>query len=595
MPILHILSGPGAGRIFEFSQPDVLLGRDPGCDFSLPSRTVSRQHARIRRGADAWYLEDLRSVNGTVVNGRRVTGLVRLEDNDRIRIHDIVLAFYLRLPATPARMNEAGEFLHESSGKSGGVLGGAWRATPVEISGPTSYRDSWLDRGRTEPAGSEKDSTPVELESGTVVTKLDPRAYAAGKLDANADVKLRALLEIARSLGSSLDCDVVLGRILDSLFRIFPQSDRGYILLADDPNGPIRTSAAQHRGNPGDTISPIDSSLARRVIADGVAFLSGERASDEADEAMVFEEPRSVMCAPLISPSHSPLGVIQIESIEPNQRFTRQDLDVLASVAFLAGQAVENSRLHQIQLDLESRRRQMDLAASVQTRFLPQEPARLAGYEFHHHYRAADFVAGDYFDYIELPDGRLAFAQGDVCGKGMAAALLMAHLCSDVRSCLLATSQPAAALKRLNRHITRQLPQGSFITLLLGVIDPQQHTLTLVNAAHMPPLRRSASGEVSVLGAEQARPPLGAAPQIEYIECVVPLAPGDLVLCYTDGVSDAQNREGASYGVESIERVLRSNGPSAKDTVQAVINDLSRFVKDHPQTDDICLICLRRL
>jgi serine phosphatase RsbU (regulator of sigma subunit) len=584
MPILHVLSGPGAGRVFEFSQPEIVVGRDPHCDFTLSSRTVSRQHAAIRRRADAWYLEDLRSVNGTVVNGRRVTGPARLEDNDRVRIHDIVMAFYMRLPCAPL---DGDDMTSVSASES----------APSEASGPTGRGDSWLERARTEFSsnGAVREATSAELDSGTVVTKLDSRSYAPGNLEANADVKLRAVLEIARTLGSSLDCDVVLGRILESLFRIFPQSNRGYILLADDPTGPIRTSAARHQGNPSDTISPIDSSLARRVMADGVAFVSGERAADEADEAMVFDEPRSVMCAPLVSPSHAPLGVIQIESLEPNYHYSRQDLDVLASVAFLAGQAVENSRLHRVQLDLESRRRQMDLAASVQSRFLPQDPPRLEGYEFQHHYRAADYVAGDYFDYIELPDGRLAFAQGDVCGKGMAAALLMAHLCSDVRSCLLATSQPAAAVNRLNKRLSRQLPPGSFITLVLGVIDPRAHTLTLVNAAHMPPLRReAATGDVAPLGAEYARPPLGIDSKTKYMECVVPLAPGDAVVFYTDGVSDAQNRAGASYGTESLERILRSHGGSARQLMGAVITDISGFVQDQPQTDDICLICCRR-
>ena len=602
MPILHILSGPGAGRAFEFSQPAILIGRDTACDFALTSRTVSRQHARIRRGDGDWLLEDLRSVNGTVLNGHRIGEPVRLADNDRIRIHDIVMAFHLQRPqiydeevAAPYQFPDSDVIEADGSGDRAG------------------HYDSWLPRGRTVSAGSSDSSTSSlspsslspgalagggaagELESGTVVTKLDSRVFAPDRLDVNADVKLRALLEIARSLGSSLECDIVLGRILDSLFRVFPQAHRGYVLLADDPAGPIRTGAARHRGNPGDTISPIDSTLARRVMADGVAFCSGERADEEADEVMIFDDSRSVMCAPLVSPNHAALGVVQIESVEPNHRFRHQDLDVLASVAFLAGQAVENSRLHRMQLDLESRRRQMDLAANVQQRFLPQEPPKLAGYDFCHHYRAADFVAGDYFDYIELPDGRLAFAQGDVCGKGMAAALLMAHLCSDVRSSLLATSQPAAAMGRLNKHLARTLPPGSFVTLVLGVIDPRDHSLTLVNAAHMPPLRRSAAGEVGQLGAEEARLPLGADSDTEYVECVVELAPGDMIVCYTDGVSDAQNRAGQFYGADTIERLVKAGAENASSLLRCIIDDVSKFVAEQPQTDDVCLICWRRV
>ena len=256
------------------------------------------------------------------------------------------------------------------------------------------------------------------------------------------------MLEINRNLGSSLDLDEVLPRILESLFRIFPQADRGYILLATDRDGELEARAIKDRrddaGEP-ITLNPVSHTIAQRVIQEGKAILSEDVAADtrfDVSESVLDIPVRSVMCAPMIGPSRKPLGVIHIYTEDPSRQFGEADTEVLVGVAMLAGQAIEHAHSHAALLELDRRERELATARQVQLHFLPKHRPDVEGYDFFHYYHPADGVAGDYFDYIRLPDDRLAVTMADVAGKGMSAALLMARFCSDVRYCLARHHRP---------------------------------------------------------------------------------------------------------------------------------------------------------
>ena len=301
-----------------------------------------------------------------------------------------------------------------------------------------------------------------------------------------AQMKLRAVLEITRNLGQSLAVDVFLKSILDTLFQIFPQAARGYILLAE-PDGRLKPRAVKldrGDGNESLTLGPISQSVAQRVMTEGKAILSTDAKPGDADrDASVLEDPvSSMISAPLMGPSQKPLGLIHIDTSDPIRQFSAEDLDVLASAAAVAGHAVEHARLHETAMKLDRREREMAMAHHVQLHFLPQQPPDLPGYRFFSFYRAAEDVGGDYFGYIPMADGRLAIALADVSGKGVSAALLMARLCAEVRYCLAVTQTPVEAIARLNREFSGPALGDMFITFLMGVLDPRDNTLTLVNA-----------------------------------------------------------------------------------------------------------------
>jgi serine phosphatase RsbU (regulator of sigma subunit) len=240
-------------------------------------------------------------------------------------------------------------------------------------------------------------------------------------------------------------------------------------------------------------------------------------------------------------------------------------------------------------------RRELDFAMQVQLGFLPSQPPVVAGYEFFDHYEAAQRVGGDYFDYVELPDGRVAVTVGDVAGKGVPAALLMARLFSSARYQLLTRPTPAEALSALNAEIARTALGHRFITCLFVVVDPKAQTVTVANAGHMAPLIRTTDGKVAPLGQKESGMPIGIARDQDFEEVSRKFAPGDLLLMYTDGVTEAMNDENDLYGRERLVKLMQSGPGSIRDLVETVVTDVARFSGDRPQRDDICLVGFRRL
>ena len=415
-----------------------------------------------------------------------------------------------------------------------------------------------------------------------------------------AQAKLRAVLEITRNLGKSLAVDEFLRNILETMFEIFPQADRGYIMLADEATGRLVPRAVKRgRIEPSDslTLGPISQSIAQRVMTEGKAILSTDKATaDSEHESSVLAGPvSSMISAPLMGPSHKPLGIIHIDTRDPLRQFSEEDLDVLISMATVAGQAVEHARMHEDSVRLDRRRRELAMAQQVQLHFLPQKSPDVPGYRFFSFYRAAEDVGGDYFGYVPLADGRLAIALGDVSGKGVSAALLMARLCAEVRLCLVASKTPTEAICRLNREFAGPTLGDMFITFLLATLDPNDNTLTLLNAGHIPPqLRRGSSGTVQQLGVLEAGPPLGYDAEQEYAACSVTLEPDDMVVMYTDGISEASDPNGNFYGIKGVYNLVARGAPNAEALGRRLMLDVERFTEGTRQSDDICMVCFAR-
>ena len=548
MPTLRILSGVNAGQTFEVHDKETLLGRDTFCDVTLPSRTVSRQHARLIKDAEQFFVEDLQSVNGTRVNNQRVKGRTPINDQDCIGIHDIVIRLELKAANQDA----------------------VQRGTPVIAS-----------------------TESLDLVTDDSDSSLVPFAGEESDERDSSLVKLRAVIELTKNLGSSLSLDEVLPGILDCLFEIFPQASRGYILQREHGQDVLSPIALKHRTDESDTISLLSGKIVARVMQEGTAFLSGDATTDsrlESDaESVLDEDVRSVMCAPLIGPSQKSLGVIHIETSDPRKPFVQRDLDMLISVGNLAGRAAEAAQMHEAILALDRQKRELRMARDVQLHFLPAQRPQVAGYQFFDYYHAADQMGGDYYDYVELPDGRWALVVGDVSGKGLPAAMLMARLCSEVRYCLLATDTAAAAVKMLNRQLHKQLAGDRFVTLFLCVLDPAQHSAVMVNAGHLPPFVRNGS-EVDELGTDEVCLPLGVEQDAAYLQFDVGIAAGSVVLAYTDGVSEAMNNAGKTYGATRIRDVASRTNPNPVHIGQALIADVQSFVDGAPQSDDICVL-----
>jgi phosphoserine phosphatase RsbU/P len=301
-----------------------------------------------------------------------------------------------------------------------------------------------------------------------------------------------------------------------------------------------------------------------------------------------------MMCAPLMGSSGEALGVIQIDTLDQRNRFNRDDLDVLASVACQAGIAVENAGLHEAAVRQQALARELSVAHQVQRGFLPRVAPEIGGYDFFQFYEPAHELGGDYYDYVFLPGGRLGVVLADVSGKGIAASLLMARLSAETRFFLASEPTPGAAMGRLNRVFCDSSWDDRFVTMVVCVLDPARQEMTVVNAGHMAPLLRTASGTVEPVAENETRLPLGVDESTEYPQHTRRLAPGDCFALFTDGITEAMNRKGHLYGQQRLLSCLGRAAAAVADLGPAILGDVKSFVGDRSQSDDMCLVCFGR-
>jgi phosphoserine phosphatase RsbU/P len=532
---MAVLREVNDGREYPLRGKITVVGRDPACDIVVATPRTSARHAMLVRTGDTWSVEDLDSVNGTYVNGRRIHERTPLHPGDRLELHGLTATF------------------HPDAGDAGDATDTTQAARPPAI------------------------QASLDLTSGLRV-EVDPAT------------KLRALLEITRNLGGTLDLQQVLPKILESLFTLFPQADRGFVLLRDPDTGQLVPRAVHERRDEGGGRRAYSQTIVNHALVSGQAVLSADTGADQRfdpSQSIRMLQIRSTMCVPLLGQAGARLGVIEIDTKDRLHPFRAEDLHVLASAATQAARAVELAGWHREQRDLEA-------ATRIQKSFLPSERPQLPGLQFFDHYVPARHVGGDYYDYVRLPGDRLAVAIGDVSGKGVSAALLMARLSAAARFALATAPTLAQAVRELNTTLIRPGTEDQFVTFLVLVLDLAHWSITLVNAGHLPPLLGRAAGQaVEEVGEPAAGLPLGVLDR-PYEEVTVPLAPGDLVLLYTDGVTEARSPTGELYGMSRLRAAAQTAPPQAESLGTAVLADVQRFAAGRPPGDDVTLVCFGR-
>jgi serine phosphatase RsbU (regulator of sigma subunit)/pSer/pThr/pTyr-binding forkhead associated (FHA) protein len=521
-----------------------LIGREAGCDIAVADNQISSRHAIVVNEGGRHSIEDLRSLNGTLVNGKPIAGRMPLAPGDRLEFPGLIVTFH-DVSATGA------------SGRTAVVIAPSRPANPADI-----------------------------VEQPSVVTSLDVGARARPEVAPEA--KLRAMIEITDALGTTLALDKVLPRILESLFTIFPKATRGFILLRDRNTGKLVPKAVHLHD---DTAAPprLSMTVVDQAVATGKAILTVDAGRDvrfNASESIRHLKLQSIMCVPMVSPTGDVVGVIQIDTVDSTGIFGQEDLDVLLSASMQAARAIELARLHEELRDLEAANR-------IQHSFLPDGPPHAPGLAFYDHYSPARQVGGDYYDYIPLPGNRLAVTLGDVAGKGIAAALQMARLSAAARFCLATTPSVPDAVWKLNRDLARTFGDDRFASFLVAVIDLAQFGVTLVNAGHIPPLRCRPGKAPEPIGEENAGLPL-AGIDWTYKATTLTLEPGEAFIFYTDGVSEARNPEGELYGPDRLHTVVRQNAGSVEAMGSAILADVKRFAAGRPPCDDLTLVCFGR-
>lgn len=575
MAVLNIIRGQANQPFFSIVRESTIMGRHPECQIVLENVAISRQHAQVLESHGTYFLEDLRSRNGTFLNESLLEGRKELKDGDLIRICDTTIRFDLHSSASNLNLQVFESPVCDVTSK-------------VEFDTIDDSRVFILPDAFAEP----------EFESSSTIRRKTeyPRSDDS-RVIAQPEVKLRGILEIAKALGGQLQVDTVLPKLLSTLFNIFPVADQGFVLLKDTDSEKLKVKATHVRtGKQVDAVA-VSMTIVRYAMKTGESILSGNILDDSRFRTVTSLARlgfRSMMCVPLLNEEDMPLGVIQVVSRSETHSFDENDLDLLQSLAMQASLAIRNARLHEEALERRALERDLEFATQVQLGFLPKSRPKVPGYDFADYYEAAMQVGGDYFDYIPLPDGRLALAIGDVAGKGMPASLLMARLYSSTRLQLLTNSTLAQAINRLNAEIASSGLGHRFITFLCMVLNPATHSLSVVNAGHLCPVLRSKTGNISSFGHERASLPLGIVPDQKYEEMTLTLAPGDSVIAFTDGATEAMNKARQIYGRAKLEALISSSHGTLEETLQRITADVNEHNANLTTRDDLCLIGMQR-
>jgi serine phosphatase RsbU (regulator of sigma subunit)/pSer/pThr/pTyr-binding forkhead associated (FHA) protein len=553
MASLLIEKGLNQGQHMQLSEEKTILGRNPDCQVVIPVTSVSREHAAIFRMGSGFHIEDLQSRNGTFVNDEAIAARTKLKNGDKIRICDFQATFTEQL--------EHGATVDEDA-----------------------------DEDVEEPPSST-----------TIEAKLSHSSSV--RLETQPAEKLTALLEITNNLSKTLKLDPLLPKIGENLFQLFRQADRCFIILAEDTGKEgqprLLPKLVKARRPQDETNARFSKTIVRACIDTAEAVLLDDAGSQmPTSQSVVDFRIRSVMCTPLVATDGKAFGVIQLDTQDRSKKFTQEDLRLLWGVARQASIAMENARLHETSLQQELTRRDLELARKVQLSFMPKNVPVVEGYEFFAFYEPAKEVGGDYYNFIPIGGGRLAMLLGDVAGKGVPAALMVAKLASDARFCLAFEQDTAVAITNINAAIFENASETDrFVTLSAAVLDPTSHVVTLVSAGHPSPLwYHKATGALEeCVPKKMAGLPLGIMETCEYASCQVQLEPGDCLLIYSDGVPDSRNLKDQELTFNGMKAALKAGGPHTPKTLgERLVRAVHQHAAGRSPHDDVTLVCFGR-
>lgn len=301
---------------------------------------------------------------------------------------------------------------------------------------------------------------------------------------------------------------------------------------------------------------------------------------------------RSLACVPMMIKSEL-TGVLTIYNKKDASGFQEDDQRLLAIIAAQSAQVVENARLNEREKQLLKMQEELRLAVQIQTELLPKEPPHLPGYDIAGRTIPAQSVGGDYFDFIALDDGRLALALGDVTGKGLPAALLMANLQATLRAQTLAGPTVRESVERANRLLYQSTSPEKFATLFFAFLDPVGHTIAYCNAGHEHPWLLGRDGSVRRL--DRGGVALAMFEGFPFDEDRIELHEGDLLVVASDGISEAMDAGMAQFGDERLGAVVREHRDrTAAEIVDTIVAAVRTHSGSAPQTDDMTLLALKR-
>jgi len=405
--------------------------------------------------------------------------------------------------------------------------------------------------------------------------------------------KLRMLLDITSKISRSLDLQEVLNLVMDTLDSLIPYDAAGIFVLQCVGDEPCTFKAEAVRGYDIDELSELHLKLGEGFIG-SVAVTGKPIISHDVREDPVYvnarDRTRSEMVAPIIS-NDEVIGVFDLESDELNA-YSDDDLQVLTLLASQVAIIIEKVMLHEQLIEKKRLQGQLEVARQVQLELLPPNDPELPGFDISAYNFPTEEVSGDYYDWVRIYDDQIGLVIADVAGKGIPAALLMVFLRASLRAATHIGYATHISMAKVNFLLWESIERNQFITAFYGILDSSNRTLHYSNAGHNPPLLIDAQGVARFI--EWGEQPLGMFRDTRYHEHYHTFRPGDILVLYTDGVTEALSPSGEEFGRDRLTTAVKSGSTlSARELIASMQRDVLQWTDGVGLTDDATFFVIK--
>lgn len=534
-PIRLTVTQPNLAPIQVDTQgPLITLGRATECTVPIKDRYLSRRHAEIVLVSGAWVVRDLGSVNGTMLNGTRVNGTLPLRPGDRITLGDSEVVF-----------------------------------------------------------------EPEDTSSQSKIIALDSQAHAK-----NLAIPLRQVVEdttrtnilsmLAMQFIEDRSMEQLFDFILDRVMELLQPSRAALALL-----GPDKVSFVNVLLRRSSNLEALDLLISKTLLAEVidersvVSFVDTSQDEKLARaESIVAQNIRSAVCAPLMV-GDDVLGVLYLDFQSLRSAVSHEDVHLIAQIARFAAVKLETTRLREEAAAKARLDEELRTAYVIQSRLLPSQLPVVNGYAFAGTNKPCRTVSGDYYDVVVRPDGRIYFIVADVSGKGITAALVMASVATAFNIFTRTDPSPADLVRELNATLAPKTAPTKFVTMVVGLLDPAAGTVQFANAGHVAPLVVSSEGVRQLTMTDLV---VGLFGHATYRDQSVTLAPGDSLVLFTDGVTEAENENEDQLGLDPIATLVTAfHGVPAHTILEKIDAHVQSFCGAAPATDDVTMLAFTRL
>jgi serine phosphatase RsbU (regulator of sigma subunit)/pSer/pThr/pTyr-binding forkhead associated (FHA) protein len=579
MKYLSVTTPDGTSYRHPFTGDTLRLGRSSSNDLVLQDQAASRNHAEIIRRPEGYFLIDEHSKNRTYLNGSPVVEAIPIRSGDMIRIGATLLVFS-DSETTPYSVGGS----RPVDATPGAATDGPGSITPGADAAPFPIAESIA-----------VDQVATVGEEGITGEGAAERLDALGEVIGAPLASPEQMSRIIFAADEQLAFHRPLGRILEAVMDLAREAvgyERGVLLRR---RGDALVPEVE-RGAPHEAGRPVKFSrtIAYHAFTRRQAILTSKEPQEEFPEAKSIDEDniRSVMCVPLWN-NREVIGVVYVDTRSFERRFTRRDLQVLTFLANIAAMKIDNAELFSLSVETQGMYRILQEAATIQRLLLPQRAPVIPGYALDGDSIPCFEVGGDLFDYHALHDGRFGIGIGDVAGKGLPAALVMSHFQAAQRALSEMGLPPEEMIGRLNRILCRCLPENRYVTFFYGILDPERHTFTYVNAGHPSPLCVRRNGAVERLKLNHLF--VGMFEDHAYSSETIRFEPDDLLICYSDGVTEQEDPDRSQFGdrrLESLAERIESRTP--RDILELILAAVDGHSGGNRHTDDVTLVILKR-